>query len=103
MLENAWYSVIAPESCSTILVKNADKKEKFAEYLKLSATELKKLGIIDVIIKEPLGGAHNNPEMVVEQLKKELSKILDNLSKYSPEKLVKERIQKLMKMGRWSE
>jgi len=103
MLENAWYSVIAPESCSTILVKNTEKKERFSEYLKLTAVELKKIGIIDDIIKEPLGGAHNNPEMVSDQLKVKITRILDDLTTISPEELVQARIRKFMKMGRWSE
>ena len=103
MLENAWYSVIAPESCSTILVKNTEKKDKFAEYLKLTATELKKIGIIDDIIKEPVGGAHNNPEMVADQLKIQIKKILDDLITISPEELVQARMKKFMKIGRWSE
>lgn len=103
MLENSWYSVIAPESCSTILVKNADKKDRFAEYLKLTAPELKKLGIIDIIISEPLGGAHNNPEQVAGELKKEIAKILEELKKISPEDIIDARMQKFNKMGRWSE
>ena len=103
MLENAWYSVIAPESCSTILVKNTEKKDRFAEYLKLTATELKKIEIIDDIIKEPLGGTHNNPEMVADQLKIKIIKILDDLITISPEELVQARMRKFMKMGRWSE
>jgi len=103
MLENAWYSVIAPESCSTILMKNPDKKEKFAEYLKLSAHELKNLGIIDVIIREPLGGAHNNPGQVVRDLRDEIGKLLEQLKTIPAQKLVQQRIEKLMKMGRWSE
>lgn len=103
MLENSWYSVIAPESCSTILMKNTKKKDQFSESLKLTAPDLKKIGIIDEIIKEPLGGAHNDPEMVAEQLKREITKILDELIKKSPDELVKTRISKLMKIGRWSE
>jgi acetyl-CoA carboxylase carboxyl transferase subunit alpha len=103
MLENAWYSVIAPESCSTILVKSTDKKDKFAEALKLSAQELKKLGIIDDIIKEPFGGAHNNPEAVAEELKACLVKTLDELSSLPAGDLIKKRVKKFMKMGRWSE
>jgi len=103
MLENAWYSVIAPESCSTILVKNADKKEKFAEYLKLTAPELKELGIIDIIIKEPLGGVHNNLEPVYRMLKNEISVVLDELMKIPTHNLLDTRIKKFMKMGRWSE
>ena len=103
MLENAWYSVIAPESCSTILMKNPDKKERFAEYLKLSAQELKKYGIIDVIISEPPGGAHNNPEMAYKQLNNEISKILPELTSIPSEELVKARMLKFSKIGRWSE
>ncbi|MFC1538147.1 acetyl-CoA carboxylase carboxyltransferase subunit alpha [Candidatus Latescibacterota bacterium] len=103
MIENSWYSVIAPESCSTILVKNTNKKDKFAEFLKLSASELKKIGIIDDIIKEPLGGAHNNPEKVAKDLKMCLVKTLDELRSATPEVLVSKRIKKFMKMGRWSE
>ena len=103
MLENSWYSVIAPESCSTILVKNVDKKDKFAEYLKLTAPELKKLGIIDLIINEPLGGAHNNPDQVAEQLKIKITTILEELGKIPPEELVNNRMKKFNKMGRWSE
>lgn len=103
MLENSWYSVIAPESCSTILVKNVDKKDKFAEYLKLTAPELKKLGIIDLIINEPLGGAHNNPDQVAEQLKIKITTILEELGKISPKELVNTRMKKFNKMGRWSE
>lgn len=103
MLENSWYSVISPESCSTILMKSPDKKDKFAESLKLSAPELKRLGIIDVIVKEPQGGAHTNPEQVARDLGKELSKQLDFLQKQSIETLVAARIEKLMGMGRWSE
>ncbi len=103
MLENAWYSVIAPESCSTILMRTPDKKEKFAEALKLSAAELKELGIIDVIVKEPQGGAHENPDQVVFELKKELAILLEELRKIPSPVLVQTRIDTLMKMGRWIE
>mgnify|MGYP000391320500 FL=1 len=64
MLENTWYSVISPESCSSILWRSWDHKEKAAEALKLTATDMKKNGLIDGIIKEPLGGAHANPELM---------------------------------------
>ncbi len=103
MLENSWYSVIAPESCSTILMKSTEKKDQFAESLRLTAVDLKKIGIVDKILKEPLGGAHNDPEMVANQLKSEIAKILDELIKILPDKLVNIRIKKLMKIGRWSE
>lgn len=103
MLENSWYSVIAPESCSMILMRNTDKKDKLSDALKLTATDLKKLGIIDVIIKEPFGGAHNDPELVCANLKKEILKALPALKSKSPETLVDERIKKFRAMGRWSE
>ena len=103
MLENSWYSVIAPESCSTILTRSTDKKDKFAEELKLTAPELKKLGIIDSIIKEPLGGAQNDPGAVAEQLKEEILLALSQLKSDSPAVLVQKRIRKFREMGRWSE
>ncbi len=103
MLENSWYSVIAPESCATILMRSTEKKDKFAEELKLTAPELKKLKIIDAIIKEPLGGAQNDPEAVAEQLKSEILQSLVQLRACSPDILVAERIRKFREMGRWSE
>ena len=103
MLENAWYSVIAPESCATILTRSTEKKDQFAEALKVSAPDLIKLGIIDVIIPEPVGGAHNDPHMVAEKLKSEILVFLKKLKALSPEELVRSRIRKFRSMGRWSE
>ena len=103
MLENAWYSVIAPESCATILMRSTEKKDQFAESLKLSAPDLKKLGIIDIIIPEPVGGAHNNPKMVVKKLKSEVLSLLKSLKKLTPDELVRSRIKKFKLLGRWSE
>ena len=103
ILENAWYSVIAPESCSMILMRNTDKKDKLAESLKLTAQELKKLGIVDHIINEPLGGAHNDPEKVAVALKTELLKLLPELMLVPGDDLVDARIRKFRAMGRWSE
>lgn len=103
MLENAWYSVIAPESCSMILMKNTDKKERLAESLKLTAVELKKLGIVDYIIKEPLGGAHNDPQKVAAALKTELLTILPELMHIPGNDIIDARIRKYKAMGRWSE
>jgi acetyl-CoA carboxylase carboxyl transferase subunit alpha len=74
MLENSWYSVIAPESCAMILMRSTDKKDKLSEELKLTAPELQKLGIVDLIVKEPLGGAQNDPQMVSDQLRAEIGK-----------------------------
>src|ERR1700749_4569850 len=71
MLENTWYSVISPESCSSILWRSWNFKETAAEALKLTADDMKKNGLIDGIIKEPLGGAHRDPEQMFETVKKE--------------------------------
>ncbi|MFA6471912.1 MAG: acetyl-CoA carboxylase carboxyltransferase subunit alpha [Candidatus Latescibacterota bacterium] len=103
MLENSWYSVIAPESCATILMRSTEKKDKLSEELKLTAPELKKLGIIDTIIKEPLGGAQNDPGAVAEQLKNEILLSLSQLKSDTPSLLVEKRIRKFRDMGRWSE
>lgn len=103
MLENAWYSVIAPESCATILMRSTEKKDRFAEELKLTAPELKKLEIIDAVIREPLGGAQNNPEQVAGQLKDLLIQMLDELSGIPAGTLVEERIRRFRNIGRWTE
>jgi len=103
MLENSWYSVIAPESCSTILTRSPDKKDYFSEALKLSGTDLQKLGIIDAIVPEPIGGAHNDPKSVAKKLKKEITTQLKKLSSMSPETLVQDRISKFRSMGRYTE
>ncbi len=102
MLENAWYSVIAPESCSTILMRTSEKKDYFSQALKLTAEELNKLGIVDQIIPEPQGGAHLDPGEVASNLKKELLGSLKKLMKTPPDKLVASRIEKFRNMGRWS-
>jgi len=103
MLENAWYSVIAPESCSTILMRSPDKKEKLSEELKLTAHELKKLGIIDHILKEPLGGAQNDPKVVAAGLKSEILNTFFELKNLSPAELVQKRFEKFRNMGTWVE
>ncbi len=99
MLENTWYSVISPESCSTILWRTADFKEKAAEALKLTAEDMYKNKLIDGIIKEPVGGAHTNPEETFENVKKVVLKELKQLKKVKPEKLVADRIEKFCAMG----
>jgi len=103
MCENSWYSVIAPESCSSILWRSWDFKEQAAEALKLSATDLKKYDIIDHIIPEPIGGAHKDKEKMYQILKDSLLKELKALKKLKPEKLLKIRHNKFMNMGVWSE
>lgn len=103
MLEYSWYSVISPESCSSILWRSWDYKEQAAEALKLTAEDLSQLGIIDRIVPEPLGGSHHNPEKIYETLKTVLSEELKPLLKINPEKLVKMRKEKFYKMGVWEE
>mgnify|MGYP005816781645 FL=1 len=103
MLEYSWYSVISPESCSSILWRSWDYKEQAAEALKLTAEDLSQLGIIDRIIPEPLGGAHHNPEKVFESLKTAIREELKPLLKINPDKLVKMRKEKFYKMGVWEE
>ena len=103
MLENCWYSVISPESCSSILWRSWEYKETAAEALKLTAPDLLEQGIIDRIIKEPLGGAHKNHKEVTDTLKAALIEELDELIKIKPEKLVDNRIEKFGKMGVFTE
>ncbi len=99
MLENCWYSVISPESCSSILWRSWEYKEQAAEALKLTAPDLLEQGIIDRIIKEPLGGAHKNHKEAADNLKEALIEEIDNLIKIKPDKLVDNRIEKFGKMG----
>jgi acetyl-CoA carboxylase carboxyl transferase subunit alpha len=99
MLENTWYSVISPESCSSILWRTWDFKEKAAEALKLTATDMLKNGLIDGIIDEPLGGAHNDIEKTIATVKKEIKKIYKSLKDKAPEELINERIEKFSQMG----
>lgn len=103
MFENAWYSVIAPESCSSILWRSWEYKEQAAEALKLTAPDLLEQGIVDRIVPEPQGGAHRNHELAAETLKKILLEELKALKKVKPEKLVQQRIEKFSKMGAWHE
>jgi len=99
MLENTWYSVISPESCSSILWRNWDNKEKAADALKLTAKNMLKNKLIDGIIKEPLGGAHTDPEKMQKKLKTELKKHINKLSEIPIDKLVESRIEKFCDMG----
>lgn len=101
MMENTWYSVISPESCSSILWKTWDYKEQAASVLKLTAQDLKNLEVIDGIIEEPLGGAHRNPEVAAGSVKKQLRTSLKRLKKMKPSVLVDSRIEKYSSMGAW--
>jgi acetyl-CoA carboxylase carboxyl transferase subunit alpha len=103
MLENTWYSVISPESCSSILWRSWEHKEKAAEALKLTAPDMLKNGLIDGVIPEPLGGAHNDTNEMYSRIKDELTKVLNDLSKLDSEKLIEQRIAKFSAMGAFTE
>lgn len=103
MFENAWYSVISPESCSSILWRSWEYKEQAAEALKLTAPDLLEQGIIDRIIPEPKGGAHRNPKLMAQTLKTTLLEELKSLQKIKPDRLVYLRVEKFSKMGAWKE
>ncbi len=103
MLEYTWYSVISPESCSSILWRSWDYKEQAAEALKLTSDDMLKNGMIDKIVKEPLGGAHNDPETMFKNLKIEIKKMVKELKEMSPEDLIKTRIEKFSQMGVYRE
>tara|TARA_A100001015_G_scaffold15585_1_gene18180 strand:+ start:6285 stop:7244 length:960 start_codon:yes stop_codon:yes gene_type:complete len=103
MLENTWYSVISPESCSSILWRSWDYKERAAEVLKLTPEDMKKNKLIDKIIKEPLGGAHQNRNKVFNTVKKEILVSFDDLKKFSTTKLLEERSNRFTSMGVFNE
>jgi acetyl-CoA carboxylase carboxyl transferase subunit alpha len=99
MLEHTWYSVISPESCSSILWRSWDYKERAADCLKLTSDDMFKNKLIDGIIKEPLGGAHQNPEAMAETVKGQILKDLGELRKEKTEKMISNRIDKFCAMG----
>ncbi|MEX0779393.1 MAG: acetyl-CoA carboxylase carboxyltransferase subunit alpha [Balneolales bacterium] len=103
MMENTWYSVISPESCSSILWKTWDYKEQAASALKPTAQDLLELKVIDGIIPEPLGGAHRNYDAAADALKERLIKSLSKHKKMKPDKLKDQRIKKYSSMGVWAE
>ncbi len=99
MLENSWYSVISPESCSSILWRSWDYKEQAAEALKLTAPDLMEIKVIDEIIKEPIGGAHSKHDEMFDTMYLKLVKELKSLRKVNPDKLVRKRKEKLYSIG----
>lgn len=99
MLENAWYSVIAPESCSSILWRSWDYKEEAARALKLTAPDLTRAGIIDDVVPEPVGGAHRHPEAAFEATGTAIAQALQSLDEASPSELVAQRLAKFDRMG----
>ncbi len=103
MMENTWYSVISPESCSSILWKTWEFKEQAASALKLTAKDLLELKIIDGVIAEPLGGAHRDYKKSAEAVKNQIVKSLKRLKKMSTKKLIEQRVGKYSAMGVWKE
>jgi acetyl-CoA carboxylase carboxyl transferase subunit alpha len=99
MLENTWYSVISPESCSSILWRSWDYKEQAAEALKLTAPDMLKFKLIDDIIKEPLGGAHTDPVAMSKKIRKVIIDTLKELNEITPQERINQRIEKFSSMG----
>jgi len=103
MLENTWYSVISPESCSSILWRSWDYKEQAAEALKPTAPDMEENGLIDGIIKEPLGGAHNDLKWMSDEVKKVIISTVKELRKLSVDEMIDARIEKFTSMGVYEE
>ena len=99
MLENAVYSVISPESCAAIIYRDSGKAEQAAAALRLTAEDLLNFGLIDGIIPEPPGGAHENPDAAAENLRQSLRRALEELAAFTPARLVEHRYAKFRKMG----
>lgn len=101
MLENTWYSVISPESCSSILWRSWDYKEVAADALKLTSVDMKKNQLVDEVIKEPLNGAHRSQEEMFRAVKSYLKTTISELKNIKPEERIEQRIDKFCKMGVW--
>src|SRR5690606_28349437 len=101
MLENTWYSVISPESCSSILWRSWEYKERAADALKLTSKDMKKNGLVDDVIPEPINGAHRNHDEIFKTVKKYIVKYLKELKPIDPNKRIDDRIEKFCKMGVW--
>jgi acetyl-CoA carboxylase carboxyl transferase subunit alpha len=103
MLQYGTYSVISPEGCASILWKSAEKAPEAAETLGITASRLKTLGLVDRIINEPLGGAHRDPEAMMQSMRKALAETLRDLQDYSTDELLKRRFERLMSYGKFKE
>ncbi len=101
MMENTWYSVISPESCSSILWRSWEYKEQAADALKLTSTDMKKLGLVDDVIKEPSNGAHRNHDEAFKLVKKAITKYIAELKDVDPTKRINDRIEAFSKRGVW--
>jgi acetyl-CoA carboxylase carboxyl transferase subunit alpha len=103
MLQYSTYSVISPEGCASILWKSAEKASEAAETMAITAPRLKTLGLIDKIISEPLGGAHRDPAVMAQSLKKALQDALKQVSAMSTDEMLEARFERLMAYGRTKE
>ncbi|HSC52398.1 MAG TPA: acetyl-CoA carboxylase carboxyltransferase subunit alpha [Phnomibacter sp.] len=103
MLENTWYTVISPESCSSILWRSWEKKEVAAEQLKLTSDHMQKFGLVDGVVKEPIGGAHWDYDEAASNLKEVLLPLIEELKQVSPEVRIQLRIRKFGNMGFYEE
>jgi acetyl-CoA carboxylase carboxyl transferase subunit alpha len=103
MMSNTWYTVISPESCSSILWRSWDHKEKAAEELKLTSDHMLNFGLVDGVIPEPIGGAHWDHDEAAAMLKNQILLAIDELKNIDPETRIDERIEKFSRMGRWEE
>lgn len=101
MLENTWYSVISPESCSSILWRSWEHKEKAASALKLTPTDMKGFGLVDEVINEPIGGAHRNHDEIFSKVKHSIVSYIQELEKMDASERIAARIQKFNSMGVW--
>jgi acetyl-CoA carboxylase carboxyl transferase subunit alpha len=101
MLENTWYSVISPESCSSILWRSWDFKERAAEALKLTSKDMRHHGLVDEVIQEPINGAHRNHEEMFQTVKKAIKGYIASLEKIDANDRIHQRIEKFSKMGVW--
>jgi len=99
MLEHSYYTVISPEGCASILFRDATKADVAAEALKITSEDLLKLEIIDGIVKEPLGGAHNDYELIGKNLQETILSAIDELKKETPSNLKEGRYNKFRRMG----
>jgi acetyl-CoA carboxylase carboxyl transferase subunit alpha len=101
MLENTWYSVISPESCSSILWRSWEHKEQAASALKLTSTDMKSFGLVDDVITEPINGAHRSHQEIFATVKTKILSYLEELDALEPDQRINLRIEKFGKMGVW--
>jgi acetyl-CoA carboxylase carboxyl transferase subunit alpha len=103
MLQYATYSVISPEGCASILWRSAEMAPEAAEALGITASRLKALGLVDKIVPEPVGGAHRDPQVTAQSLRKALAEAVKTLSQKKPRELVEARLERLMSYGKFKE